>query len=149
MSPPSILSAPLAAGSVSVFQIAAVDKISARLFTFSLGPDSPPGPNAEPEVPAGEPSSKPRAARRRPGPRREPICDFQRRIPVPLATPSRTKRAMTAEFKLGVLSWWHHTKVDDGKGGFRISTKAEVQKQFGIKNKSQLTRWRNVDFPKS
>ena len=85
MSPPSILSAPLAAGSVSVLQIAAVDNISARLLTFSLDPDSPPRPNAEPEVP--EPSSIPRAARRRPGPRREPICDFQRRIPVPLAAP--------------------------------------------------------------
>ena len=55
------------------------------------------------------------------------------------------KRAMTVEFKLGVLSWWHHSQVEDSKGGLRIATRAEVQKQFGIKNACQLTQWRKVN----
>ena len=164
MFPPSTPSPPApntgSLAPISVLQTSSIGDISTTLFSFSLDPQSESQAIALPAATANQPEAQlqqktgranaistisiPRAVRQRPGPRRGPIADFQRKPPRPMATPSRMKRAMTVEFKLGVLSWWHHSQVEDSKGGLRIATRAEVQKQFGIKNACQLTRWRKV-----
>jgi hypothetical protein len=82
--------------------------------------------------------------RERPGPRRQPISAAPRWIPPAAATPSRAKRARTTEFKLGVLAWAHHTRLEDGKGGLRQPTREEVRRRFGLKSINQISKWKRV-----
>jgi hypothetical protein len=71
------------------------------------------------------------------GPRKHPISAAPRWVPLPAATPSRAKRCRTVEFKLRVLSWAGHGRVDDGNGGQRKPTREEVRVRFGLKQKNQ------------
>jgi hypothetical protein len=82
--------------------------------------------------------------KQRPGPRKEPIAMAPRWAPPPAATPSRAKRCRTVEFKLGVLSWAEHGRVDDGQGGKRKPTREEVRVRFGLKQKNQVLKWKKV-----
>jgi hypothetical protein len=64
--------------------------------------------------------------------------------PLPAATPSRARRCRTVEFKLRVLSWAEHGRVDDGNGGQRKPTCQEVRVRFGLKQRNQVLKWKKV-----
>ena len=82
--------------------------------------------------------------KQRPGPRKHPISVVPRWVPLPAATPSRAKRCRTVEFKLRVLSWAEHGRVDDRNGGKRKPTREEVRVRFGLKQKNQVLKWKKV-----
>jgi len=82
--------------------------------------------------------------KQRPGPRKHPISVAPRWVPLPAATPSRAKRCRTVEFKLRVLSWAEHGRVDDGNGGKRKPTCEEVRVRFGLKQRNQVVKWKKV-----
>lgn len=114
------------------------------VFSISL-PPSPPVPDGfESEDSIRPIPISPRKPKWKPGPRREPISAVTRAVPVSLGTPSRARRSTTVKFKLGVLSWAHHTRIDDGCGGLRAPTREEVRKKFGLKSVTLISRWRRV-----
>jgi hypothetical protein len=109
-----------------------------QLFSAAVAATAPP-------LPTHTPSRQGTGIRKkRPGPRRQPISAAPRWIPPAAATPSRAKRARTTEFKLGVLAWAHHTRLEDGKGGLRQPTREEVRKRFGLKSINQISKWKRV-----
>jgi len=84
--------------------------------------------------------------KQRPGPRKNPIAVVPRWVSLPAVTPSRARRCRTVEFKLRVLSWAEHGRVDDGNGGQRKPTREEVRVRFGLKQKNQVLKWKKVRY---
>ena len=83
-------------------------------------------------------------AKQWPGPCKHPIAVAPRWVPLPVVTPSRAKRCRTVEFKLRVLSWAEHGRIDDGIDGQRKPTREEVRVRFGLKQKNQVLKWKKV-----
>jgi hypothetical protein len=50
------------------------------------------------------------------------------------------------EFKVGVLSWAHHTEVENGNGGTRKPTVEEIRHRFGLTHGDQISKWRRVQY---
>ena len=97
------------------------------------------------QLPNDHPKLSPCKPKYKPGPRRNPIPAVPRGVPIPLATPSRSKHTQTVKFKLGVLSWAQHTRLPDGIGGWRAPARAEVQKHFGLRSINQISKWKRVN----
>ena len=53
----------------------------------------------------------PRKPKSKPGPKRKPTADLSRKFPPSATHPTRQKRAFTAEFKLGILSYATYGRV--------------------------------------
>jgi hypothetical protein len=127
-----------------VTQLPAVSQLPAvpQLFSAAVAATAPPLHTLP--LSTHTPSRHAGISKKRPGPRRQPISAAPRWIPPAAATPSRAKRARTTEFKLGVLAWAHHTRLEDGKGGLRQPTREEVRKRFGLKSINQISKWKRV-----
>jgi len=82
--------------------------------------------------------------KQRPGPRKHPIAVGPRWVPLAAATPFRARKCRAVEFKLRVLSWAEHGRVDDGNGGQRKPTSQEVRVRFGLKQRNQVLKWKKV-----
>ena len=85
----------------------------------------------------------PRKPKVKPGPRKQPLPSIPYKFAKPVATPSRQKKAFTTEFKLGVLAWWEHARIEDSDGSERPPNRLEVCTRYGLKHVRYLNRWKN------
>ena len=64
------------------------------------------------------------------------------RFAKPVVSQSRQKKSFATEFKLGVLAWWEHARIEDINGDKRPPSRLEVCTRYGLKHVQYLNRWK-------
>lgn len=82
-----------------------------------------------------------RIVKKRPGPKRKSIAE-RRLVPPPAI--KNPHRSYTTQFKLRVLSYWHHTEIRTGPSTTRSPNRAEVSDRYKIPV-TNLSRWKKEE----